>query len=252
MLLRRDSSEPLYLQIKEYLAAGIDSGRYPPDQRLPSERELSEHFQVGRMTVRQALLELMREGKTYTRVGKGTFVQIPKIDQQLRALTGFSQDVRSRGGQSASRVLEARVIAAPPVAAGALRLPPGTEVILIARLRLADSVPLALESAHLPFSLVPTLLEHNFAIESLYEVLNNEYGMTLVQAEQNLEAALASSYEIELLSLKPPAAVLRMERVTYNQDGLPVEYVTSTYRGDRYKFQSLLLASASVELLPPR
>ena len=240
MLLRRDSSEPLYIQIKAYLADGIKAGHYRPDQRLPSERELSEQFQVGRMTVRQALLELIHEGKIYTRVGKGTFVQTPKIDQQLRALTGFSQDVRMRGRRPSSRVLEAKVIPASMEAANALRILPGEEVNLLTRLRLSDEVPLALESASLPIALFPNLLEHNFAVESLYEVLNNDYGVMVVQAEQTIEAALASPLESEMFSLKPPAAVLHMQRLTHDQDGRPVEYVHSTYRGDRYKFRSIL------------
>src|SRR5512138_3336271 len=112
MRLYREAPDPLYAQLKESLAAEITSGRYRPHQRLPSERELSVQFHVSRMTVRQALLELVRDGTIYTRVGKGTFVAEPKIDQQLRALTGFSQEVRARGSKPSSRVLEARVASA--------------------------------------------------------------------------------------------------------------------------------------------
>jgi len=240
MRLSREAPDPLYLQLKDSLVAEITSGRYRSNQRLPSERELSTHFKVSRMTVRQALLELARDGTIYTRVGKGTFVAEPKIDQQLRALTGFSQDVRARGGRPASRVLEARVISATPDVAAALRLAPEAEVILLARLRLADSVPLAVEMAYLPFALFPRLLRHNFARESLYDVLETEYKLTLTQAEQSIEAALASAREIELLKLTPPAAVLKMQRLTLTSDGVPVEYVHSVYRGDRYKFRSML------------
>lgn len=240
MLLRRNSPEPLYLQIKEYLINEIKAGNFQPDQRIPSERELSEQFKVGRMTVRQALLELAHEGKIYTRMGKGTFVLAPKIDQQLRALTGFSQDVRQRGGKPSSKVLEAKVIPASRAAAQALRLSEGDRLIFLSRLRLSDGIPLALESAHLPYNQFPDLLEHDFSVESLYQVLKNDYGITLVHAEQTIEAALATPYEIEMLSLTPPAAVLKMERLTYNDTGLPVEYVPSTYRGDRYKFRSVL------------
>jgi len=240
MRLRREAPDPLYLQLKDSLVAEIASGRYRSNQRLPSERELSTRFRVSRMTVRQALLELTRDGAIYTRVGKGTFVADPKIDQQLRALTGFSQDVRARGGKPASCVLEARVISAMPDVAAALRLTPEAEVILLSRVRLSDSIPLAVETAYLPFSRFPTLLHHNFASESLYDVLETEYKLTLTQAEQSIEAALASAREIELLQLTPPAAVLRMQRLTLTADGVPVEYVHSVYRGDRYKFRSTL------------
>lgn len=246
MLLRRDAPDPLYLQIKEYLLAEIKAGRFKTDQRLPSERELSESLHVGRMTVRQALVELGREGKIYTRMGKGTFVLAPKIDQQLRALTGFSHDVRTRGEKPSSQVLEARLAQPALKAAQALRLPPGEQIILLVRLRLSDELPLAIEAAHLPHRLFPNLLEHDFAVESLYEVLKNEYGVTLVQAEQTIEAVLATRSEMEILSLKPPAAVLKLERISYNQHGQPVEYVPSTYRGDRYKFRSVLQTAALI------
>jgi GntR family transcriptional regulator len=240
MRLQREAPDPLYLQLKDSLAAEIIAGRYRSNQRLPSERELSLRFKVSRMTVRQALLELARDGTIYTRVGKGTFVAEPKIDQQLRALTGFSQDVRSRGGKPTSRVLEARVVAAAPEVAAALRVAPDAEVILLARLRLADGVPLAVESAYLPFAMFPTLLRHNFARESLYDVLESEHKLTLTRADQSIEAALAAPREIELLKLTPPAAVLKMQRLTSTADGVPVEYVLSVYRGDRYKFRSVL------------
>lgn len=245
VLLRRDAPEPLYLQIKEYLINEIAAGHYQPDQRIPSERVLSEQFDVGRMTVRQALVELIHEGKLYTRVGKGTFVLEPKIDQQLRTLTGFSQEMRLRGAGPSSRVLEARVVPAEPEIAARLRIFPDTDVIVLSRLRLSDGVPLALETAYLPYSSFPDLLEHNFAVESLYHVLEADYGVKLVQAEQTLEATLASPDEIEMLSITPPGAVLKMQRLTYNQEGEPVEYVTSTYRGDRYKFRSTLQTGVS-------
>ncbi|MGQ9840921.1 MAG: GntR family transcriptional regulator [Anaerolineae bacterium] len=243
--LQREAPLPLYVQLKESLVTEIRSGRYRAHQRLPSERVLATQFNVSRMTVRQALVELARAGAIYTRVGKGTFVAGPKIDQQLHALSGFSQDVRARGGHPASRVLEARVIPASLEVAAALRIMPNAEVVVLARLRLADGVPLAIETAHLPLALVPDLLSHDFATESLYNVLETRYGLLLTQAEQTIEAALANTREIELLELTPPAAVLRMQRLTL-ADSVPVEYVLSTYRGDCYKFRSTLRSGKGV------
>ncbi len=238
--LHRDAPDPLYAQLKDSLIAEINAGRYLPHDRLPSERELSTRFNVSRMTARQALLELARDGLIYTRVGKGTFIAEPKIDQQLRALTGFTQDVSTRGGRPSSSVLEARVIPATAEVGAALQMMPGAEVILLSRLRFSDGVSLAIETAYLPFVLVPNLLAHNFAVESLYNVLENEYGFKLVQAEQTIESALATPRELDLLKLSPPSAVLKMRRLTRTADGIPVEFVLSVYRGDRYVFHSTL------------
>lgn len=238
--LIREAPDPLYLQVKAALLADIGTGRYGANQRLPSERELALRFRVSRMTARQALLELAREGAIYTRVGKGTFVAEAKIDQHLRALTSFSQDVRGRGNHPTSRVLSGQVIPASAPVAAALRLLPGAEVVVLARLRLSDEMPLAIETAHLPYRLFPSLLRHDFAAVSLYTVLAHEYGATLTQAEQTIEASLAQPEELTLLQLVPPAAVLRLQRLTFTSEGVPAEYVISVYRGDRYKFHSTL------------
>lgn len=244
MRLQREAPDPLYLQLKDSLAAEITSGRYRPHRRLPSERELALRFKVSRMTVRQALLELAHEGLIYTRVGKGTFAAEPKIDQELRALTGFSQDVNARGGRPSSQVLEARTMPATAEVADALRIAPEAQVAMLSRLRLADGTPLAIETAYLPAALVPNLLQHDFARESLYRVLEGEYGLKPTLAEQTIEAALASPRELDLLDLAAPAAVLRMRRQTRTEGDMAVEYVCSTYRGDRYKFHATLQAKA--------
>jgi GntR family transcriptional regulator len=139
-------------------------------------------------------------------------------------------------------VLDARVVGAAPEVAAALRIMPQSEVFRLARLRLADDLSLAVETAHLPFARFPGLLAHDFATESLYGVLEHEYGLALTQAEQVLEAAVADAEELALLELTPPAPVMRMQRLTVDRDGAPVEYVLSSYRGDRYKFRFALHA----------
>lgn len=243
MRLQRESPDPLYTQLKDSLTSDISAGRYTPHQRLPSERELSVHYHVSRMTVRQALLELAREGMIYTRTGKGTFVAEPKIDQRLRTLSGFTQDVTARGGRASSRVLEFKIVPAPSDIATALRLSPGTEVVMLSRLRLADGDPLAIETAYVPAEMFPGILDHDFSVESLYSVLESDYGCILTQAEQTFEAALAGKREAELLEIVSPAAIFKIQRLSMTRDGMPIEYVLSAYRGDRYKFHSVLLQS---------
>jgi GntR family transcriptional regulator len=238
--LKRNHPLPLYVQLNETLSADIRAGRLRPHQQLPSERDLCGRFGVSRMTVRQALVELAREGLIYSRVGKGTFVSVPKIDQQLKALTGFSQDMRARGSAPTSHILEAKLERATDDQARLLRLVRGAEIVLLSRIRLADGVPLAIEMAHLPHHLCPNLLRHNFSVESLYDVLEREYGYRLTRAEQTIEAALANPREITLLQLVPPAPVLVMERSTFTDQGILIEHVQSSYRGDRYKFRSAL------------
>jgi GntR family transcriptional regulator len=240
MTLAHDVAEPLYLQIKDLILSEIRTGKYGPHQRLPSERELSNSYRVSRMTVRQAIVDLQRSGAIYARVGKGTFVAAPKIDQQLRMVTSFTQEVRSRGEVPSSRIIEASLGPAPFDIAGPLEIQAGALVATLSRVRLTNDRPLAIEMAYLPADLFPNLLAHDFTRESLYEVLARDYGLTLIAASQTIEAALAEPVELELLDLDPPAAVLRMRRLTRASDGRAVELVRSTYRGDLYQLHSNL------------
>jgi GntR family transcriptional regulator len=240
MKLKRESPTPLYLQIKNALVADIDAGQYKPHQRLMSERELGEKFKVSRMTVRQALNEMIRDGILYTQVGKGTFVGDSKIDQQLRNLTGFSHEISMRGARPSSHVLSAQVAPASAHMAAVLNVMQGAEVAELSRLRLSNELPLCIEVAHIPHYLCPNILKNDFSRESLYRVFESDYGHRLVRAEQTMEASLADARELELLQMTAPASVLRIERFTYNQQDILLEYVTSAYRGDLYKFRLTL------------
>jgi GntR family transcriptional regulator len=238
--LSKNASVPLYLQVKDSLEAEIRDGKYGTNERLPSERELCEKFGVSRMTARQALKELERDGLVFSRVGKGTFVSELKIDQQLRNLTGFSQDISTRGARPSSMVLLAQMITANAHLASVLKLMQGAEVIELSRLRLSNELPLCIEIAHIPHYLCPNLLKYDFAHESLYAVFQHDYGYRLARAEQTMEASLATPRELEILQMTAPASVLRIERLTYNQNDTLLEYVVSAYRGDRYKFHLTL------------
>jgi GntR family transcriptional regulator len=238
--LSKNAPVPLYLQVKNTLEAEITDGVYHPEGRLPSERELCERFGVSRMTARQAIKELERAGKVFSRVGKGTFIAEPKIAQQLRNLTGFSQDILTRGARPSSVVLSAQIIPANTHLAAVFKIMQGAEVVELSRLRLSNEMPLCIEIAHIPHYLCPNILKNDFAHESLYSVFERDYSYHLIRAEQIMEASLANARELELLHMTPPASVLRIERLTYNQNNILVEYVVSAYRGDLYKFHLTL------------
>src|SRR5512143_3199674 len=174
--LSKNAPVPLYLQVKNALSAEITEGVYNPDGRLPSERELCERFGISRMTARQAIKELERDGKVFSRVGKGTFVAEPKIAQQLRKLTGFSQDILTRGARPSSVVLSAQILPANEHIATILKIMQGAEVVELSRLRLSNELPLCIETAHIPHYLCPNILKDDFAHESLYNVFERDYG----------------------------------------------------------------------------
>jgi GntR family transcriptional regulator len=238
--LSKNAPVPLYQQVKIALETEIREEKYAVEERLPSERELCERFGVSRMTARQAIKELEREGLVFSRVGKGTFVSVPKIEQQLGNLTGFSHDISTRGARPSSIVLSAQIILAGAQISSVLKIMQGAEVVELSRLRLSNELPLCIEIAHIPHYLCPNILQNNFAHESLYRVFERDYGQRLVRAEQIMEARLANARELDLLKMTAPASVLRIERFTYNQQDILLEYVTSAYRGDLYKFHLTL------------
>ncbi|HMQ30784.1 MAG TPA: GntR family transcriptional regulator [Chloroflexaceae bacterium] len=231
---------PIYLQLKRLLEDQVANGTLQPHSRIPSERELSEQFDISRMTARRALLELTREGRIYTAVGKGTFVAEPKISQNLQALTSFSEDMRARGLRPATRLLRRERIPAPLLVAESLRLPPETPVISIARLRLVDDEPLALEFAHFSFPEMDALLA--LPLEgSLYELLRERFQLIPSEAIQAFEARLAVDDELPLLKIVPGTPVLTLDRTTFDPAMRPFEYVQSVYRSDRYRFVARLV-----------
>lgn len=233
--LERESPMPIFAQIRVRLEAAIVSGRLAPHQRIPSERQLSEHFGVSRMTVRQALDAMTRDRLLYSHAGRGTFVSDRKIiEQPLQHLTGFTQDMLARGMRPSSRVLDGRIVHASFEMARLFGLAPTIEIVRLTRLRLADDEPLAIETVHIPAPYVPGLLDRDLSAESLYTVLNREYGLSLSGARQTIEAASPTPEEMNIFAMDAPQPVLRISRLTFDANDRVVEYVRSVYRGDRY------------------
>jgi GntR family transcriptional regulator len=231
----RTGPTPIFSQIRSRFEQAIVAGALPSHQRIPSERQLSDGLGVSRMTVRQALDALVANRLLYSMPGKGTFVADRRvIEQPLRHLSSFTQDMLARGLRPSSRLLETRIEAASFEMARLFGLAPSVEIARVTRLRLADDEPLAVEAVHLPAVLVPGLLERDLASESLYEILRRDYGLVLVGARQTIEAAEPTAEEAALLGLDGPRPVLRTSQLTTDADDRVVEYVRSVYRGDRY------------------
>jgi GntR family transcriptional regulator len=241
MALYPNAATPLYIQIKDTLQAQIESGALAVGDRLPSERELADAFGVSRMTARQALQLLQQNGLSRRQVGKGSYVSRPQIDQELRELTSFSQDMSGRGLHPASRVLRAELLAADIETASQLRAAPGEEIVVLQRVRLADGKAIALETAHLLHRLCPGILDHyDFAVESLYRVLQADYGLHQVWANQVIGARMPSRAERMALGLSPRTPVLSLQRVTYDQEDRPIEFVRSCYHSERFQLHTVL------------
>ncbi len=239
-VLDKQKSIPLYLQLKKLLEAEIARGGLPPHSRVPSERDLGEQYGISRMTARQALAELIQEGRLYTSAGKGTFVAEPKISQSIQSLTSFSEEMPARGLLPGTSLLGRELVPANALVAERLRVAEEAPVVRLERLRLANQEPMALETAFLHFIGMERLLAADVE-GSLYLWLREHFNITPSEAFQEFEARLAQPRERTLLHLHDGAPVLLLQRTTYDGGRQPFEYVQSVYRGDRYRFGARLV-----------
>ncbi len=232
----KHSPIPIYYQIMKQLRARIMDGTYTPDRSLPPERELAETYQVSRMTVRQAIAELVNEGILTRRKGIGTFIAPAKLEQVLSGLTSFTEDMAQRGMKAGAKVVSFSTIVPEPPIRKLLELGENETAFECVRLRFADNEPMALETTTVVSALCPGLSREDLENQSLYALLAYRWGVRLEGASQSLEPTIAAPYEASLLHVAIGTPLLLMYRLTHDYRDRPVEYVKSFYRGDRYKF----------------
>jgi GntR family transcriptional regulator len=200
---------------------------------IPSERQLSADLGVSRLTVRAALDELAREGYLVRRRGSGTFVREPKIAQEL-TMTSFSEDMRRRGMRPASRTLSLKTTLAGARLGRCLNVSPSERIAIAKRLRLADDETMAIETLHVPESLVPGLTARDLD-GSFYELLHDRYGIEVAGGTQTIEPTVTNEEESEALGVPLHSPAFLFERTSKAESGATVEFVQSIYRGDRYR-----------------
>src|SRR5437016_6735749 len=166
---------------------------------IPSERQLSADLGVSRLTVRAALDELAREGYLVRRRGSGTYVQQPKISQQL-TMTSFSEDMRRRGMAAGSETLSLSRQLAGARLGRFLNVSPGEEIVVVKRLRLADGVSMAIETLHTPAAIVPGVQPRDLE-GSFYELLRARYGIEIASAMQTIEPTVTNEEESAALEV---------------------------------------------------
>jgi GntR family transcriptional regulator len=226
---------PKYIQIARILRERIQRQEYAPGGQIPTEVELCETYQVSRITVREAINKLVQEGWLDRRQGKGTYVVHQKLRRNIAKVYSFSSDMRQLGMAPRSRVLSLRVEEAPAVIVDRMKLPEtNRRVTRITRVRIANDVPVLIETAMIPEYLCPGLVERDFETGSLYRILTEEYRLMPHHAEETYEAIILSKEDAVILERDPapPQPAFAIQRVTYLENGIPIEYGTSVGRGD--------------------
>lgn len=232
-----NSPVPLYQQIKAALRSGILDGKYPPHCRMPSESELQEMFEVSRITIRQALGDLQKEGLIFKVHGKGSFVSQPKAVQNITSLQGFAEAMASEGHEIVNRVLSFDFVPAAPEVAAALGLVEGEKVAEIHRVRLLNRAPTSYEVTFLPEALGKKLVRADLATRDIFLILENDCGIALGSADLGITAIPARPPVSRVLEIKRDAPVLRVERLTRDSDDHPVDFEYLYFKGDAFQYR---------------
>ena len=238
--LDRNSVTPLYYQIQQRLLSQIQSGELAVGVPLPSVQEIAASLGVSNMTARQAVKSLCDLGVLYSKQGKGTFISGIKLEKDFRQILSFTEEMKARGSKPLSKVLSFEIRRASSEAAEALRLQSNEKIIQLRRVRQANTVPMGVECSSLPLHLCPDLLDRFDPRTSLYKMLEEQYGVCMVVADEVVEVGLASDEDAGLLRISEGSPVFFFTRTSYIQSGAPVEHVKATYRGDRYKIVNRL------------
>jgi GntR family transcriptional regulator len=206
---------------------------------LPSERELAERFGVARLTVRQAVAELVLEGILTRRQGSGTYVSRPKFVQPL-ALVSYTEGMAAQGATPGRTPITTEHVLADEGLAADLDVAVDSLVIHLERVLTADGERVGLESTYLAHQRFPALLDEFDPQRSLYAHLRGELGVVFERADERLETVLATPREALLIGTSPALPMLLLHRVSYDPGGRPIERVRALYRGDRFSFETTL------------
>jgi len=228
----RRNGTPAYKRIQDAILKRIDGGALKPGDAVDSERELARIHRVSLMTARHALAGLEREGRVERRRGAGTFVAPPRI--HFNKLMSFTEQLAMRGLTGRSKTVSASVVENEPEIAARLSLPPHGRMIKLERLRIGGDEPFALETAYVSADDFPGLTKVPLERVSLFSVLDRDFGVTLVHADEEIDATAADPRTADQLQVPRGAPLLRMRQIIYSSHGKPTIYMFGLYRSDRH------------------
>lgn len=228
-------AQPLYHQIKQILKDKIENGEYKAGEIIPSESELQTIFNVSRITVRQAINELVNEGYLSRKRGKGTIVIPHRIEENLSHIRSFTDEMIARGLKPSTSFAEVSITKAPKKIALALNISEGDDVYRIRRIRCANDEPIVIFDTYIIRSLdLP--LDNDKYYGSLYEVIDKTNGVKITKAIESIEAIVATQDIADMLEVEEGSPILKTIRTSFDSARNPIEYTVCFYRGDKYRY----------------
>lgn len=226
---------PLYCKVADSIEEQINNGTFSKGQKIPSERELCEIYNVSRMTVRLAIDELERQGKIEKIQGKGTFVLSKRITQNLNNVYSFSKEMEKQGNISTTRIIRREVISCDNKISSHLNIKEGDSVVYLERLRLAENVAIIVEKSWFPYSKFEYLLNIDFQKRGLYKTLEEDYNIRIDKAIESFKATELNATECKLLGCKKNQYGLLVKRTSFSA-GNVICYSTIVSKGDIFEF----------------
>ena len=228
------AAQPLYAALRDRLKREILAGKRKPGDKLPSESEFTAEFGVSRITVRQALGDLQKEGLLVKAHGKGSFVSLPPVAQDLTRLRGLSESLSGAGRAIHTRVLSLRLVRPPADVASALRAPRGAKVIELRTLRYLNRKPLVLSRSWMPREIGKKLARADLANRDILSIYENDLGVAIGHADVSIGAITAEASRHRALGVAAGAALVFMRRLVHTRVGRPLHLEASAYRADLF------------------
>lgn len=228
---------PLHARIMQVLRDRILDGTYAALARMPSESELGHLFGASRITVRHALSQLQRDGLIFTLQGKGSFVARPKAYQNVGRLMGFAESMATHGHEVLNELLSLQSIQADSQIAERLHITNGTPVTEIRRLRLLNREPVSLEVTYVHETLGHRLAQADLVTRDIFAIIENDYATPLGHADLAIDATVADEELAQALRIEDGAPVMRIERLTHDAAGQPIDFEYLFFRADRFQYR---------------
>ena len=226
---------PLYIQIADKLISQIESGDLQPGTQLAPERDLSAELNVNRMTLRRALQVLQAQGLIIRKHGIGTFISETKIERQIETIFRFTSGMQNRGFTPGTKLIWINEIEAEQKIAKDLAVPVHAKVYDILRVRSINQEPVMIESYKIPHSRFPGLEDFDLENRSIYEIIEDEFGVKIARNRQSYEPITATRFEADLLQVTVGSALMLENRLSYDPENRPIEFGKDRYRGDRFR-----------------
>ena len=225
---------PAYIKIHDQIKKDIDEGIWEIGERLPSERDLAETFEVSRMTLRQAITLLVEEGVLERRVGSGTYVASTRVQEKMRGTTSFTEIMKSQGKIPSSQLISYRRTLPSEREVEKLGIHKTENIIRMERVRYADDIPVVYEVASIPEKFIKNFKKEE--VTSHFFQTLQEHGYKIGKSQQTIYARLAKEKIAKYLGIPRGHAILGLTQVSYFDDGTAFEYVKSQYVGERFEF----------------